>query len=230
MHIHIIRIFILLIPICACQFISNRIDRNRYDEIENITDKYSIDYQCWVKLNEKEKIDEYIKINGRIYCGGIGCGAEPMEGVDMDSFCAIPNSKYAKDKEYVYYPLSIICFSGLSCGRCFCEDYIIDSASPNTFQYLGNGYAKDGEKVFFRGEIIKEADGNSFKVIEGGENFYFGVDKKFVYSYSKVFPEADAETFYYEKYDPKTEYIMIIGDKYNKWKYFPPSTFVKVNK
>ena len=104
-----------------------------------------------------------------------------------------------------------------------------------TFKYLGKDYATDGQNVYFRGELIPNADGQSFKVIDGPEFFYFAIDKSRVYKHDKIFSNADPLTFYYDKNDKRnidTEYQhnYIIGDKNNEWEFIPPNTINKIDK
>ncbi|MEL6193233.1 MAG: DKNYY domain-containing protein, partial [Bacteroidota bacterium] len=104
-----------------------------------------------------------------------------------------------------------------------------------TFVYLGKDYATDGENVYFRGELIESADGKTFKVIDGPEFFYFGVDHNNVFKHDEIFEEADPATFYFDRDDKRTigteyEHKYIIGDKNKEWLYVPPDSFKKVRK
>ena len=108
---------------------------------------------------------------------------------------------------------------------------IIENANPETFKYLEKEYATDGKNVYFRGELIKGADGKTFKVISGPEYFYFATDKDHVYKHDWVFKEADSKTFYFYKNDKKNnEYRFIIGDKDKKWEFIPPNTINEIGK
>lgn len=111
----------------------------------------------------------------------------------------------------------------------------MDSANPASFRYLGKDYATDGRLVFFRGQLLQGADGVTFKVIEGPEYFYFAIDRFHVYKHDKVFSDADAATFYYDKTDPRNKVSefdnrFIIGDKNNEWEYIPPHQINKIEK
>ncbi len=89
-----------------------------------------------------------------------------LKYVDIESFEVNINSDdefwdqlYAKDKRYVYYPQSIqimdeydyfdITFEG---------DIRIHGADPNTFLYIGKGYAVDKKNMYYQGEKIKWND------------------------------------------------------------------------
>lgn len=153
-----------------------------------------------------------------------------MKNVDANSFEAIPNSNYARDKNHIYYPIEMPCIDYTDCGVCWCATYVLERANPNSFEYLGNEYAKDGKSVFFRGHLINEADGESFEIIEGREFFYFAKDKNHVYKHDDVFREADAKTFYFDKDDERNKSKTIVGDKDNEWEYQPPDKLIKLKK
>ena len=179
----------------------------------------------WIELKEGQSIDGYTKKNNQIYCGETKCNAKPMSGVDVTTFRICPGSQYAKDKNYVYYPINIICIDYTDCGVCYCDKYIIKNVDVHNFTYLEKDYATDKKKVFFRGEEILQADGKTFKVISGPEYFYFAIDKNKVYKHETIFPNADPNTFYYDSTNENNNpelYIFIIADKLNKWKFTPP--------
>jgi hypothetical protein len=90
---------------------------------------------------------------------------------------------------------------------------------------------------------MQDADGATFRVIEGPEYFYFAVDKNHVYKRNQIFKDADPATFYYDKADRRngphrngpSKYrnryhnTYIIGDKRNKWEYVvPPNEIRKI--
>lgn len=88
---------------------------------------------------------------------------------------------------------------------------------------------------FFRGKLIENADGASFKVIDGPNYFYFATDKINVYKHSEIFKDADVETFYYDKKDKRNivseyENKFIIADKNKKWEFIPPNSIIEVER
>jgi len=188
----------------------------------------------WVSLNDKERIDGYTRIGDSIFGGEIACNVEPLKNIDTKTFQVLAGTQYAKDKNNVYYPLEIPCIDVIDCGVCFYGRVIVEDANPLDFRYLDKGYATDGKLVFFRGELLKDADGVTFKVIEGPEYFFFATDKNKVYKQNKVFRDADPSTFYYDVTDPRnriSEYDnrYIIGDKNNKWEFIPPDKIKKID-
>lgn len=177
----------------------------------------------WIELKNRQTVDDYSRRKNKIYCGGTSCNADPMNGVDIATFRVMPGSGYAKDKTNVYYPLEVMCVDYTDCGVCYCTRFVVSNADPKTFDYLGKDYAMDDNKVFFRGEEIKNADPKTFRVIKGGEFFFFGVDSNAVYRHNQIFKEADPATFYYDSLNSaNNERTFIVGDKNGKWKFTPP--------
>ncbi len=231
-----IKQIIFIITLSA--FCVNCSGQNKYFEPLDIVDRteyYKSDSSTWITLNDKEIVDGYTRIGDSIFGGEIACNIEPLKGLDLESFKVLPSTKYGKDKNRVYYPLQISCVDYDDCGVCYYAKIIVENANPETFRYLGNEYATDGKNVYFRGKLIKDADGATFKVINGPEYFYFAIDKNHVYKHDKVFEKADSSTFYYDKGDKKTvdkefEHKYIIGDKNNEWMYVPPNSIKKIRK
>jgi hypothetical protein len=219
-------ILLLLIAFIGC----------RYYEPEGIVDKTE-DYikakKSWTKLEDKVSVDGYTRIGDSIFGGEIACNIKPLENIDVETFEVLPGTKYARDKNHIYYPWGVPCICYFNCGVCFYSGIIIKDANPKTFKYLGNGYASDRQKAFFRGELIENADGLSFKVIKGPEFFYFAVDSNNVYRHNQIFKEADPLTFYYdsinERNNPKLGRI-IISDKEHEWQYTPPTTIEEIKR
>ena len=211
------------------------IGQNKYFEAKNDTDKTDTnknDSIEWISLKDREKVDDFTKIDSVIFCGEIACDVEPMKGINALTFEVLVDSKYARDKNGVYYPIQLICIDDTDCGVCYCSDYVVENADPKLFEYLGKEYATAGKNVYFRGELIEKADGESFKVIEGPEFFYFATDKNHVYKHKEIFSEADPTTFYYDErsIDKGFEHKFIIGDKGHEWQFIPPNTIKLIEK
>jgi len=223
MKLLINRFAFLLFPLAGC------FGQAKYFQPSGIIDKTTelTSKNSWVSLENKVSIDGYMRIGDSIFGGEIACNIKPLENIDAKTFCVWPGSKYAKDKNHVYYPRQITCADGTDCGVCYYAETIVDSASPATFKYLGKDYATDGISVYFRGELLPGADGHTLKVIEGPKYFYFATDKYHVYKHDAIFPYADPATFSYKKTDPRNkvsdfENRYIIGDKDSLWEYTPP--------
>ena len=199
------------------------------DRTEEFTSK-----NIWISLKDKESIDGYTRIGDSIFGGEIDCNVEPLKNIDIKTFQVLAGTKYAKDKNNVYYPLEIRCIDYIDCGVCYYGRIIVEGANPLDFRYLCKDYATDGKLVFFRGELLKSADGKTFKVINGPEYFFFATDKNQVYKHDKIFRDADPSTFYYDKTDPRNRVSefdnrYIIGDKNNKWEFIPPDKIKKID-
>ena len=189
----------------------------------------------WVSLGDKEQIDGYTRIGDSIFGGEIACDIKPLKNVDAKSFQILVGTGYAKDKNCVYYPINTSCIDYSDCGVCFFEQILVKNANPLSFKYLGKDYATDWKLVFFRGQLLQDADGLTFKVIDGPQYFYFATDKQNVYKHGQIFKGADPATFYYDKKDPRNidqEFgpNYIIGDKNKKWQYVPPDSIKEVPK
>src|SRR5690554_1381899 len=133
------------------------------------------------------------------------------------------------------YPLEQPCIDYVDCGVCYYGKIIMESANPERFKYLEKEYATDGKNVYFRGELITDADGETFKVINGPEFFFFAVDKNNVYKHKWIFKDADSGTFYFDATDDRNiineyEYKFIIGDKSKEWEFIPPNTINEIKK
>ncbi|WP_347159360.1 DKNYY domain-containing protein [Pontibacter chitinilyticus] len=200
-------------------------------DVVNKTEELKKENFGWVSLKDRVRVDGYTRIDSIIFCGEVSCNVKPMTGIDTASFQVWAGSDYARDREKVYYPRQVSCIDYTDCGVCYCSEYIVESANPNTFKYLSKEYATDGSKVYFRGELMEGADGATFKVIDGPEFFFFATDKDRVYKHDQIFTDADPRSFYHDKQDERNnEYTYIISDKDNKWEFTPPNTIKKIEK
>ncbi|CAL2092828.1 DKNYY domain-containing protein [Tenacibaculum sp. 190524A05c] len=207
-------------------------------ERTNIVDRtiaYSKNEIKWIALQKNASIDGYTRIGDSIFGGEIACNIKPLKGIDIASFKVLPGTKYAKDKNNVYYPIDITCLDYKDCGVCYFSKIKLDQANSRKFKYLNKEYASDGKNVYFRGELIPNADGESFKVIDGPEFFFFATDKKHVYKHNEIFDEADSKTFHYKSEDKRNiiqeyEHKFIIGDETKEWEFIPPNTITRIKK
>ena len=219
-------------------FFTSCLGQNHYFEPTGIIDKteiYAKDIPNWTSLKDKESVDGYTRIGDSIFGGEIACNIEPLKGIDIETFKVLAGTSYAKDKNNVYYPISIGCVDYEDCGVCYFSEIKLVNANPKRFEYLGKEYASDGKNVYFRGELLIEADGETFKVINGPEFFFFATDKNHVYKHNKTFEIADSKTFYYDKIDKRNivqeyEHKFIIGDKNKEWEFIPPNTIKEIKK
>ena len=106
--------------------------------------------------------------------------------------------------------------------------YIIKGANPLSFRVLGNDYATDGRLVFFRGELVKGAQGESVELLKGPEFFYCVKDAKNVFLYKKKLKNADPKSFTYWKREYRDPYVgdsspvYLLRDKKHIWRFDPP--------
>lgn len=184
----------------------------------------------WKVLTEGQRVNHFRMHKGQVYCGELGCGAEPIS-VDTETFRVWEDTDYAKDKNNVYYPIKLVCIDYEKCGVCYCDTFIILEANPATFTYLGHDYSTDGDRVYFRGENIKKADAATFKVFDGAEFMFFATDKNNVYMHNKVFEAADPRTFVYDSTHPLNDSLIhqtVVRDRESVWIYNPPYSLKRI--
>jgi len=183
----------LIIILTFTFFLTSCRGQNKYFEPTGIVDKTAEYEKSWVSLKDKESIDGYTRIGDSIFGGEIACNIEPLKGIDIETFVVLAGTSYAKDKSNVYYPISVDCIDYEDCGVCYFSKIVIERANPENFKYLGKEYATDGKNVYFRGELIPDADGETFKVINGPEFFFFATDKNYVFKHNEKFGIADSK-------------------------------------
>jgi len=106
----------------------------------------------------------YQKENGKwtwiSYNEAVGKKAKTIEKADTKTFVILKNTKYAKDKNFV-----------------FLEGRVIKFANPKTFKIINNGYSKDNKNVYLDCNIIINADPNTFQIL----GFPYSKDKKHIF-------------------------------------------------
>lgn len=114
----------------------------------------------WISI-QKTNSSKFILINENT----ISTGDVPenelsyLENVDVSTFEIWKNSDYARDKNRVYYPINFTCIEFENGdGMCFYDEYVVENANPNTFEYLGKEYAKDDKSFFFKGKLLENID------------------------------------------------------------------------
>lgn len=145
----------------------------------------------WLKLEESEKSGDYFILDEEVYCGEVAHNSYPLKKIDFESFEVLSGTDYAKDKNHVLYPLQTICVDGRNWGNCHCTEYIIEGADPLTFEYIGDGFAKDKKNVYSGGVKIKNAISNEFENLGEG----YARDLSHVYFRSKILNEVDPNSF-----------------------------------
>lgn len=211
---------------------STQIYMGQNDLPKDLFDKtkgYPNDSLVWISLSQKEFSGDYLKLDGKTYCGSLKCFTTPLI-VDSATFQVLFSTTYSRDKNAVYSYNSQICPDCSDCcGGCSCEMFIVKNANPNTFRILNGPYATDGEYIYFYGLLINNIDYKSFKIVIANEFIALSIDKNHVYFGDEVFDKADPLTFYFDEKDIRNNYKIddnrlkryIIGDKYNKWEYYP---------
>ncbi|MFZ4455668.1 MAG: DKNYY domain-containing protein [Bacteroidales bacterium] len=220
------RIFILFIMTYSWCY-----GQTKYFQPTGIVDKteeYIKNHVGWILLNNNESVDGYTRIGNSIYGGKIGCNVKPLKGIDVKTFKVLAGTNYAKDKNHLFYPQVIDIIEDIDCNASFYSELIVYKANPKYFQYLGNNYGTDDKNVFLKGYIIEKADSKTFKIIKGGNNIYFGVDKQHVYVDGEKVKDADPFTFHYDDKDSRNnEDISIFRDKNKVWEYSRRIGFIR---
>ncbi len=176
----------------------------------------------WAMLTNTQMLDGcYSKQDNKVYLGGDG--APHLEGVDVASFEILRGTHYARDKFRVYYPIVEICVDGINLGYCYASKYVIENANPNKFKILKKDYSTDGKLVFFRGELVSNANGATVELVLGPQFFFCIKDDKRIFLYDRVLENADPKTFQClkktENFDNCRFYLMKDSNRFWIFKY-----------
>lgn len=102
--------------------------------------------------------------------------------VDTASFETV-GTFYFKDKHHVYD------FHPMTGGGTIAVNRVMD---VNSFKVLENdAYAKDKKHCYYRGEIIQDADWQSFRVLDSGYYSLFAFDKNNFYNGEKIMTDKE---------------------------------------
>jgi|GEM_PF-5378532 len=117
-----------------------------------------------------------------------------IRGVEPESFLALNNNGYIKDKNNVYFAdpdADNAHFAG--------SFKVLDGADPAIFEYLGDYYAKSKNNIYYKNTILKYADAASFTTFNGVKVRGLAKDEDHVYFRGSIIDGADPTTF-----DPET--------------------------
>ena len=117
----------------------------------------------------------------------------------LASFCITScGDGYIIDKNNVYYiiikPTSFAEHGGHG------YKILLKNADADSFEELEVGYGKDKKNVYLKGKLIKNADPETFEIIDFvNENSYgdknYSKDKNYVFFYGEQIQNANAKTF-----------------------------------
>jgi hypothetical protein len=138
----------------------------------------AVDRGDWTPLKEGEHHACFTRCNDSIWGGYIDSlytykDLHYCSFVDKGSLLVSRSSDYAKDKNHVYYPL-IVDYLGNDDPNDFTTvaavrvvKCVIEDADPASFKVIGNGYAVDSNRMYYKGrempwdnEVIR-SQGNS---------------------------------------------------------------------
>ena len=153
---------------------------------------------CMRVGRRSDQVESFVKDKRSVYCG-----EKKIKDADPATF-KIVNSPWAKDKEHVYQAWRLM--ENINPADCTADD--LDGCNSLTMQALLPGHEIIGNKMYYNGELIEEADPETFVVITDPEyrrnNYWYAKDKNNVYVYEstfsnnervKVIEGADPETF-----------------------------------
>lgn len=101
---------------------------------------------------------------------------DEIKGADCETFEVCRGTQYAKDKNKVYYPRHVWC-NYIDIGNTplskidimvysYADEHVVEGASPESFKYIGNGYAIDRKHMYEAGDEIPWNDGIIKKQLE----------------------------------------------------------------
>lgn len=112
-------------------------------------------------------------------------------GLDPNTFEVLYHSTppyypeaYVKDKDNVFMVEKIVS--------------VIEEADPETFTALSDTYlryAKDKDHVFMWGEVMEEADPDSYEIVDTYGVWHYSKDNNYIYYGNTIIPGADPNTF-----------------------------------
>lgn len=131
----------------------------------------TVDLPTFEALSER-----YLKDKNSVYYSDTGCYYNIIVGADPKTFQYV-KEEYAKDKNSVYL-----------------AGYRTDYTDISTIKKIGDDseYKKSNDKVYFYGELVKDADVKTFKVMPKTN---MAIDCNNVYFDGKIAKELDAQTF-----------------------------------
>ena len=74
---------------------------------------------------------------------------------------------------------------------CYYEGQLIPEADADSFESISDYYAKDAQRAFYGGEPISGADGNTFRILEGN----WSCDENNCFFMRSMVPGSDPESF-----------------------------------
>lgn len=129
------------------------------------------DIGLWKEIGENTRCGRYYRYNGSIYVMAILSDeetgynpdffedslfkiVEPVPDVDIESFRICQGTRYAMDKNSVYYPVDGYRISRNPNIELF--RYVrIEDADRQSFKYIGDGYAIDNNNMYYNGKVTR---------------------------------------------------------------------------
>lgn len=115
---------------------------------------------------------------------GVYCGGEKVTSAEPKTFKSIKDSEYYIDQNHAYY---------IPKQFSICHVREVVGAKPATFVSLGDNYAKDASKAYFKEKEISNANVETFSVIHN--QCGYAKDLNSIYYETKKVEHADIKTF-----------------------------------
>lgn len=116
----------------------------------------------WTPLMQGDTLDVYVYNENNIHLGNPEFEITIIQEADPQSFQVWTDSNYARDSANVYFPIELQCEIIDDAYTCYSTKYIVEGAVSNTFRYLGNGFATDGNELFLDGIVVRGNNSEGF--------------------------------------------------------------------
>lgn len=152
-----------------------------------------------ISINDGDKIGSsyFEQYQNKIYFLKIGDGYFLVPDAKTPTFKALQTkgeifTAVGADQQHVYW-----------------QDHQLPFLNPATSQYLGGDYTKDTQQVYFRDQLLKNADAFTFQAIRHSQYntpvYHFGKDKNTVFYKTIPIPGLETETA--KSFDNSARYI-----------------------
>lgn len=152
-----------------------------------------------ISINDGETIGSsyFEQYQNKIYFLKIGDGYFLVPDAKTQTFKALQTegeifTAVGADQEHVYW-----------------QDHQLPLLNPATSRYLGGDYTKDTQHVYFRDQLVKNADATTFQAIRHSQYntpvYHFGKDKNAVFYKTIQLPGLETETA--RSFDNSSRYI-----------------------
>ena len=125
--------------------------------------------------------EDFAKDKNNVYIGNSSIGLWKLDKIENpETFEFLPNgiinaTLYGKDKYNVYYIENKM----INCFDTYYSIYGVNGINKDKVEVMNKWFIKDDKNIYFKGEILEDADYNTFEVLPNGD----GKDKNRSYEY-----------------------------------------------